>query len=1708
MASRREAREMVEKNTNRYGYLSDDILSQLDTEGRRKLEQNWAILESVAGHSVQTLAKHIYGSGARFVFELLQNADDNSFERATRNGDTPYISFQIHPDRIIVECNEDGFNERDLGAICSVGQSSKAGSHGYIGAKGIGFKSVFIAAWKVYIQSRHFSFYFRHEKGDSGLGMIRPIWKEPEGDAPLPFTRMTLYIHENREPRELQHLKAIIFKQFEDLQKTCLLFLKKIKSISVSFYNDAGSLKDSKSFKAADAGENRVSLETVSEIEGQHIQELRYYHITKHTATNIARSDNRDPPNTEEARRLSATAEVVLAFPLTENFEPLLEKQELFAFLPIRESQYKFIIQSDFDTSANRQDIVTSSRRNMSLQDGIASAFMKAVLQFFHDPALCYQWPRFLPSTEYSSNSFWSSLNEKIKSQILRTAMMRSRHRMQPRLITEIYKLTNDSIDENGDCLYDDTSEDPYISKLYERNDILILLNYGLRIGTTDMVLKLLKYDLNSPNSRMKDFSRSQSWHSRSAITLGKWATNPNYKKTAASIRTLPLIPLQSGHWTSISSGQVYLPMTHSIPIPLDLGYRLVDPRALVNPDREKLFKDIGVVEAQVAQVQNSIELFYNTPGQNITLERSISHLHYLYLTHHEGNKPSKVDELVIYTEDRHLMDPKGGWYIYLANDHPCGPKRLFERTKTAPGYGAYYLHSSYLENPPANESSLLSWEDWLYTFVGIQRRLPVDHGVAKLSSEIKYIAKHRPDRFLDTLEYLWKNESSSVRENEKIKELIQGLWKYEHCEAEALLSWGPNSFQPWLPVPHLKKIVAKYTHGSVFFPFLRLDGFNIGDVEGKWAFLHRDFNVGKNDDIGFYLEILCRLAWSGEGIERVSDIFEIYQTIEAKATIADNRATTLAEVRSYMFIECLILSPKYQTASGKFIDQKFVGDGYDIRWEGPPDLESMSCVAQRYWQFLDVGQMQKLTIFFHDTLGIQDVSWKDIVEELRWVRERNEEDADQVDFDRVKGLYQFVARSQASKAEVKMIFNEDRLIYVTRHGATGWYRSSDCLWSSTSEIRGKVTLNDDYDSLETFFTGELGVQSLTLQMLYDELRHAGGQKSIDDIKNHIWSLNTLLQADQTHIDPAPLLREAILPVKYPGGGLALGNIDAVFAVGDDRQLCGRLQAYINLLDYDFEEIRRLKPFICWAKLDERYVSQSVREFTRVSPSATRRPITEEKYDISRKAYAILRLAKTFQSPKYDEDDPESLYEVLREAKVIESDAICSVISISQDEKSIDLEETVGLCHIDDSQKKLRIYVPHNKKQRNLSFSSILPNKLTDWLMRKWNSKISGKEDKDAIHILRTILSCDVAIVDDILNHNSVFDVGIENRDPQHDHESDGDNNALDEEDSKASSIQSTPSRSSRTDTTDLYGATPIREGVLSPRAGLHSSPGPGTTNDGDNHLVVETMQSVSRAQSRHVRASVWNQDQPSPQGTSQTQDTGYLRLLSRVIAASQSAAFPSLRALDMTGLINELHSVGSMYESFDGLDVATRFRSTNQFERDKMVGAAGELYVFELLSTLQLPGWSRGNWQSTIRKYVTEHPDYHDMGPWYQRETADIVYQDVQGEFTALLIDNGYLGEEWRAARPKYLLEVKTSTGPLAAPFYMSKNQYRLMQNIHSIEDRSEVYMILRVFWLDSNNIGMRVYLDPEHMRQEGGLIFTGETWSIIPGIRDGIDR
>ena len=89
----------------------------------------------------------------------------------------PLLRICARSDRIQLDCNETGFTPADIEAICRVGGSNKTAKEGFIGAKGIGFKSVFKIAQEAHIHSPPYSFKF--DKGRE-LGMIIPIWVPEE----------------------------------------------------------------------------------------------------------------------------------------------------------------------------------------------------------------------------------------------------------------------------------------------------------------------------------------------------------------------------------------------------------------------------------------------------------------------------------------------------------------------------------------------------------------------------------------------------------------------------------------------------------------------------------------------------------------------------------------------------------------------------------------------------------------------------------------------------------------------------------------------------------------------------------------------------------------------------------------------------------------------------------------------------------------------------------------------------------------------------------------------------------------------------------------------------------------------------------------------------------------------------------------------------------------------------------------------------------------------------------------------------------------------------------------------------------------------------------------------------------------------------------------------------------------------------------------
>jgi hypothetical protein len=130
----------------------------------------------------------------------------------------------LSEDKIVIESNEDGFCEANVFAICNVGESTKTGARGYIGEKGIGFKSVFKVAKRVHVQSEPYSFAFNYDGDlpDSGLGMVTPLHAE-YNDLPSGVrTRMVLSLKADCDMEEL-------FDEFENLPDTFLIFFGEIK---------------------------------------------------------------------------------------------------------------------------------------------------------------------------------------------------------------------------------------------------------------------------------------------------------------------------------------------------------------------------------------------------------------------------------------------------------------------------------------------------------------------------------------------------------------------------------------------------------------------------------------------------------------------------------------------------------------------------------------------------------------------------------------------------------------------------------------------------------------------------------------------------------------------------------------------------------------------------------------------------------------------------------------------------------------------------------------------------------------------------------------------------------------------------------------------------------------------------------------------------------------------------------------------------------------------------------------------------------------------------------------------------------------------------------------------------------------------------------------------------------------------------------------
>ncbi|KAG7559044.1 Histidine kinase/HSP90-like ATPase superfamily [Arabidopsis thaliana x Arabidopsis arenosa] len=337
--------------------------------------------------ALKNLSAELYSKDVHFLMELIQNAEDNEYPE----GVDPSLEFILTyeditateaPATLLIFNNETGFSKKNIESICSVGRSTKNGNRkrGYIGEKGIGFKSVFLITSQPYIFSNGYRICFNEApcSRNCNIGYIVPQWVEQHpslvdiqriygfGSA-LPTTTIIL-------PLKSDKVKPVK-EQFSNVHPEVLLFLSKIKRLSIrEHYQD--KVRTVNSFRIV-SETNFVSRKSID-------AESYMIHLSACGKTFSYYMWRQKFPVKDENRvgRRSEVEEffITLAFPFGDrlvlgNSSP----PGIYAFLPTEMvTNFPFIIQGDFILASSRETIVLDDMWNQGILSCVPSAFVNA----------------------------------------------------------------------------------------------------------------------------------------------------------------------------------------------------------------------------------------------------------------------------------------------------------------------------------------------------------------------------------------------------------------------------------------------------------------------------------------------------------------------------------------------------------------------------------------------------------------------------------------------------------------------------------------------------------------------------------------------------------------------------------------------------------------------------------------------------------------------------------------------------------------------------------------------------------------------------------------------------------------------------------------------------------------------------------------------------------------------------------------------------------------------------------------------------------------------------------------------------------------------------------------------------------------------------------------------------------------------------------
>ena len=415
----------VNKNEKQYKGLNvsiKNIVEKLFCENTNYTTPDQATNQA---SSLVALSTDLYTDSKRFVYELLQNADDSPTEESKVK-----VWIKIFDGVLVVAHSGKSFDERDVKGLCNVNNGTKKSDASKTGYKGIGFKSVFGQSEKVTVYTN--SEYFRFEASfefDWSWDTNKADWERlNDRQFVHPWQIIPIYtecesvsepIHQYLQKVDANVATIIVLDNVTDTllavqelsdNVNMFIFLKNISEINFELdetnlieinylSNDEIELKKNKSVISRWLI-NKVDLDIPNEL-------------------TLALADEKNIPN---KLLLAKSIELTLAAKVYEDEIIELSDSEsvVYSYLPTDEIKYKFpvLVNTSFLTNANREHLHVDSKWNHWLFGRIASEIFNWISELVVGK---YQYqayrliPKKLPNDELGKN-FNVGMDESIEN--------------------------------------------------------------------------------------------------------------------------------------------------------------------------------------------------------------------------------------------------------------------------------------------------------------------------------------------------------------------------------------------------------------------------------------------------------------------------------------------------------------------------------------------------------------------------------------------------------------------------------------------------------------------------------------------------------------------------------------------------------------------------------------------------------------------------------------------------------------------------------------------------------------------------------------------------------------------------------------------------------------------------------------------------------------------------------------------------------------------------------------------------------------------------------------------------------------------------------------------------------------------------------------------------------------------------------------------